>query len=140
MRKVVGILAVALLAIACMSTVSNKGKGIEFLKINLETAQNKASKSGKLIFIDAYTDWCGPCKQMAATTFKDEEVGEFFNKNFNNMKVEMEKDADGPNIAKRYRVYAYPTLLIIDGQGNLVKSIVGFKTKAQLMAVAESAL
>ena len=56
------------------------------------------------------------------------------------MKVEMEKDADGPNIAKRYRVYAYPTLLIIDGQGNLVKSIVGFKTKAQLMAVAESAL
>ena len=62
------------------------------------------------------------------------------NKNFINMKVEMEKDADGSEIAKRYRVSAYPTLLLIDGEGNLIKSVIGFKTKAQLMAIAESAL
>ncbi len=140
MKKVVGILFVAVIAVAMMSSFVGKGKGIEFSKVSFEKAKIEASKSGKLIFIDAYTDWCGPCKRMAATTFKDHEVGEFFNKNFVNMKVEMEKDADGSEIAKRYRVRAYPTLLIVDGEGNLVKSVIGFKNKAQLMAIAESVL
>jgi thiol:disulfide interchange protein len=140
MKKVVGILFVAVIAVAMMSSFAGKGKGIQFSKVTLEKAKKEASKSGKLIFIDAYTDWCGPCKRMAATTFQDPEVGEFFNKNFVNMKVEMEKDVDGVEIAKRYRVSAYPTLLIIDGNGSLVKSVIGFKTKAQLMAIAESVL
>ena len=140
MKKIVGILAVAVAAFMLMSSFAGKGEGIEFAKINLESAKKKASKSGKLIFIDAYTDWCGPCKRMAATTFKDPEVGKFFNKNFVNLKVEMEKDTDGREIARRYKVRAYPTLLIIDGDGNLVKSVIGFKTKDQLMAIAESVL
>lgn len=147
MKKIVGILSVAVIAVALMSSfigsdssVAVKGKGIEFSKTTLEKAKKESSKSGKLIFIDAYTDWCGPCKRMAATTFQDPEVGKFFNKNFINMKVEMEKDADGSEIAKRYRVRAYPTLLIIDGDGKLVKSVIGFKTKAQLMAIAESVI
>lgn len=140
MKKVVGILFVAVVAVVMMSSFAGKGKGIEFSKITLEKAKVEASKSGKLIFIDAYTDWCGPCKRMAATTFQDPEVGQFFNKNFVNMKVEMEKDADGSEIAKRYRVSAYPTMLVIDSNGKLVKSWIGFKTKAQLMALAESVL
>lgn len=140
MKKVIGILSVAVIAVVLMSSFAGKDKGIEFENITLEKAKKEAAKSGKLVFIDAYTDWCGPCKRMAATTFQDPEVGEFFNENFVNLKVEMEKDADGPEIAKRYRVSAYPTMLIIDGNGNLVKSVIGFKTKEQLMAIAESAL
>ena len=114
--------------------------GIDFKKINLEKAKAEAAKEGKLIFIDAYTSWCGPCKRMAATTFKDAEVGEFFNENFINIKIEMEKDADGPATARRYNVRAYPTLLIIDEEGNLVKQTIGMKSKEQLMAFAEGAL
>ncbi len=140
MKKVVGVLFVAVIAVVMMSSFAGKDKGIEFSKITLEKAKKESSKTGKLIFIDAYTDWCGPCKRMAATTFKNPEVGELFNKNFINMKVEMEKDADRIEIAKRYRVSAYPTMLIIDGDGNLVKSVIGFKTKAQLMAIAKSVL
>lgn len=141
MKKVVGILFFAIVAVAMMSSFAgDEAQGIEFSHISFEKAKKQAAKSGKLVFIDAYTDWCGPCKRMAATTFQDPEVGKFFNKNFVNIKVEMEKDADAPEIAQRYRVSAYPTLLIVDGDGNLVKSIIGFKTKAQLMAIAESVL
>lgn len=140
MKKVIGILSVAIIAVVLMSSFAGKGEGIEFSKVTFEKAKKEAAKSGKLVFIDAYTDWCGPCKRMAATTFQDPEVGAFFNENFVNIKVEMEKDADGTEIAKRYRVSAYPTMLIVDGNGNLVKSVVGFKTKEQLMAIAESAL
>ena len=140
MKKIVGILFVAVIAVSVMSSFTEKGNGIEFSNVSLEKAKKVASKTGKLIFIDAYTEWCGPCKRMAATTFKDPEVGKFFNKNFINLKVEMEQDPDRIEIAKRYRVRAYPTLLIIDGDGNLVKSIIGSKTSAQLMAIAESVL
>lgn len=140
MKKIIGILFVAAIAVVVMSSFAGKGSGIDFSKVTLEKAKKEASKTGKLIFIDAYTDWCGPCKRMAATTFQDPELGKFFNKNFVNLKVEMEKDADRTEIAKRYRVRAYPTMLIIDGDGNLVKSVIGFKTKDQLMAIAESAL
>ena len=140
MKKAVGILFIAVVAVAMMSSFAGKGKGIEFSKISFEKAKKESSKTGKLIFIDAYTDCCGPCKRMAATTFQDKEVGELFNDNFVNLKVEMEKDADGPDLARRYRVRAYPTLLIVDSNGNLVKSVIGFKTKAQLMAIAESVL
>lgn len=142
MKNIVGILLISLVvaAVATSFSKSDAGSGIKFSKLTLVKAQKEASKSGKLIFIDAYTDWCGPCKQMAATTFMDAEVGEMFNKNFINVKFEMEKDADGPSIAKRYRVSAYPTLLIIDAEGNLIKSVIGKKSKNELLALAESVL
>lgn len=114
--------------------------GIDFKKMRLNKAKEEALKSGKLIFIDAYTSWCGPCKQMAATSFKDEEVGNIYNENFINLKIEMEKDEDGPEVARMYNVRAYPTLLVIDGEGNLVKQVIGFQTKDRLIALAESVL
>jgi thiol:disulfide interchange protein len=114
--------------------------GIDFKKISLDKAKKLAAQEGKLIFIDAYTSWCGPCKKMAKTTFMDGEVGELFNENFINIKIEMEKDADGPDVARRYNVRAYPTLLIIDDEGNLVKQTIGFQDKSKLMNFAEAVL
>lgn len=160
MKKIVSLLAVGVAALFIMSsTCSNtteeversstavveseavkKGGGITFKKMTLDEAKEAARESGKLIFIDAYTVWCGPCKQMAATTFKEAEVGEFFNENFINIKIEMEKDADGPAVARKYSVRAYPTLLIIDADGNLVKQTIGMQNKSRLMSFAESAL
>lgn len=155
MRKIVALVGVGFLSLAFMSSTcsshagesaNNKTErlspapGISFKKKSFEEAKKEAKKSGKLIFIDAYTDWCGPCKRMAATSFKDPKVGELFNKNFINLKVEMEKDSDGPELARKYRVVAYPTLLIIDGNGKLIKQSVGMKSSDQLIALAKSVL
>jgi thioredoxin 1 len=112
--------------------------GIQFEKKSLEEAMKQAKKENKLIFIDAYTEWCGPCKKMAATSFQDPQVAEYFNGKFINLKIEMEKSADGPTVAKAYRVAAYPTLLFINGDGQLVKSVIGFQTADQLSAIAKS--
>jgi thioredoxin-related protein len=78
----------------------------------------KAKKENKLIFMDAYTTWCGPCKWLAKNVFTDKEVGEFFNKNFVCVKMDMEK-GEGIALAEKYGVQAYPTLLYIDGNGEL---------------------
>lgn len=114
-------------------------EGIRFEKMNLAEAKKKAKESGKYIFIDAYTSWCGPCKQMAATTFKDEEVATYFNDKFINLKIEMEKDADGAEVARMYNVRAYPTLIIIDHTGKLVQQTIGFQTKDRLLEFGKAA-
>lgn len=120
-----------------INTLAPSG-GIKFDKLTLAKAKAEAKSSGKKIFIDVYTTWCGPCKEMAKTTFQDEEVGELFNKKFVNMKVDAENDADGAFVGSNYKVSAYPTLLFLDENGNLLKKLVGKQSKEKLVAVAEA--
>lgn len=108
--------------------------GIKFSKLTLQKAIKQAQSSGKLIFIDVHTSWCGPCKEMAKTTFTDSEVGSIFNKRFINLKIDAEEDQDGPAISRAYSVAAYPTLLFINGEGKLVKKLVGKQSKEKLLA------
>lgn len=109
-----------ILFIVCYSITPFFGQeGITFFKGDFEAAKKQAAKEHKLIFLDAYTTWCGPCKRMARTTFKDKAVGEFYNSNFINLKVDMEK-GEGPKLARKFSVNAYPTLLFIDADGTLV--------------------
>jgi thiol:disulfide interchange protein len=113
-------------------------EGIQFQTLSLEDAKKQSLKSGKLIFIDAYASWCGPCKRMAATSFKNQEVGKVYNEQFINLKIDCEKDADGPELARMYKVKAYPTLLVIDGNGKLIKEVVGMQMEDGLLALANS--
>ncbi|MFY7989100.1 MAG: thioredoxin family protein [Fluviicola sp.] len=117
--------------------VSTASAGINFGKLTFAKALKQAKSSGKLIFIDVYTSWCGPCKQMAKNTFKNEQVGELFNSKFINMKLDAELDQDGIKVAQDYKVTAYPTLLFINGEGKLVKRVVGYQTPEKLISVAE---
>lgn len=94
-------------------------KGIFFEKGTFSEIMAKAKKENKLIFVDAYTTWCGPCKWMAKNTFLNDTAAEFYNKNFINAKIDVEK-GEGVGIAKKYEVMCYPTLLYIDGSGKLL--------------------
>lgn len=115
-------------------------KGIQFQKISFADALKLAKKEKKNIFLDAYASWCGPCKMMDSRVFSEARVGEFFNKNFINLKVDMEKDADGPELFKRYKVQAYPTMLFINGDGKAVHTILGFRNADAFLAEAKSGL
>lgn len=112
--------------------------GIKFDKTSMSKAMAEAKASGKLIFIDVYTTWCGPCKQMARTTFQADEVGKVFNEKFINLKLDAENDVDGREVAKTYHVTGYPTLLFINGEGRLVKKLVGIQSEEKLLSIANS--
>jgi thioredoxin-related protein len=101
-----------------------RGKGIEFFHGTLGEAKELAGQQGKLIFIDAFTTWCGPCKRMSANVFTDEAVGELYNETFINVKLDMEK-GEGRTFQGQYRVNAFPTLLFLDPAGKVVHKVVG---------------
>lgn len=104
----------------CFFFVSQSfAQGIEFFHGTWDEAMELAKKDGKVIFVDAYTTWCGPCKRMARNTFPDPKVGEFFNENFVNMKIDMEKPM-GRTFQRKYPVQAFPTLYWIGPDGETV--------------------
>ena len=109
--------------------------GISFETGRYTQARKIARETNKTIFIDSYTQWCGPCKKMASQVFTDPEVGSYFNKNFINVKMDMEQ-SEGILIGRRYSVNFYPTLLFVKPSGELIRKEVGYQTKAQLMQLA----
>lgn len=91
-------------------SVSVKVAGKKFWRI--------AKKENKLVFVDNYTSWCGPCKKMVSEIFPLKEVGDFYNANFICYKLDCEK-GDGVEVAKTYQIMSFPTYLYVDGNGKL---------------------
>ncbi len=98
----------------------------------------KAKKENKLIFMDAFTTWCGPCKWMSKNIFTDKTVADYYNANFINAKIDMEK-GEGLDIAKEYKVSCYPNLVYIDGDGKLVHRAAGSMEAAAFIDLGKTA-
>ena len=127
-------------ALCIWAAASTFGQGIEFYHGTWEEAVALAKKENKIIFVDAYAKWCGPCKRMAATVFTDQTVGEFHNANFVNMKIDMEEGL-GLTFRNDYPVSAYPTMMYIDPEtGKVTKKQVGALPAEQLIEVGRQAL
>ncbi len=97
-------------------TLANKG--IHFENISLQEALNKAKAEGKKVFVDCYTQTCGPCKYMMKNIFPLEECGEYFNPRYVSLAKDMNV-GEGPAMGKKYDVGLYPTFLIINPDGSL---------------------
>lgn len=116
-----------------LSSLHTFATGIDFNhELTLQEALDKAKREGKLVFMDCYTSWCGPCKRLAASVFTDSMVGAYFNNNYINVKFDMEK-GEGPSIATHYQITAYPTLLWLDGNGSIKNKVVGAPDIAGLL-------
>ncbi len=126
-----------LVLIASQSTA--QAVGIEFFKGSFEEALAESKASGKPVFVDAYTAWCGPCKIMAKKVFTNEDVGDFYNENFVNLKIDMEK-GEGPTFAQKYQVRSYPTMLYIASDGSVIHKIVGARQALPLIEEGKKGL
>ena len=113
--------------------------GMKFIHEDFNKALTSAKEQNKILFMDAYTTWCGPCKLMTKNTFPNEEVAALYNKNFINLKLDMEK-GEGPALLSRYGITAFPTLLFIDGEGNIVHKALGYHDVEQFIELGNTAL
>ncbi|WP_166437079.1 thioredoxin family protein [Niastella caeni] len=110
-----------------------QSRSINFEHGSISQALSKADSANKLVFIDCYTVWCGPCKAMAAHVFTQDSVADFFNSQFINVKMDMEK-GEGISMKDKYHVEAYPTYLLLNGAGKLMYRFVGGMTSDSFMA------
>lgn len=112
-------------------------EGIQFTETSWKEVLKKAKAEKKVIFLDAYASWCGPCKMLQKNVFTKKAVGEFYNGKFINVKMDMEK-GEGPALSQVYPLEAYPTLLFIDANGRVLKKVLGYQSPESLIAIGKS--
>lgn len=127
------------LLVSMLALAGAQAQGIAFHEGDWASALKKAKAEDKLIFMDCYTTWCGPCKMMAKSVFPEQSVGAFFNQHFVNVKMDMEK-GEGRQLAQTYQVRAYPTLLFVDGDGKVVHKALGARQVADFIELGKAAL
>lgn len=113
--------------------------GIEFFQGTWDEALANATKENKIVFMDAYASWCGPCKKMKRNVFTDTAVAAFFNKNFVNIAADMEK-GEGVTLADKFGIDSYPTLLFTNGDGMQLGRASGYHDPEELIALAKTVL
>ncbi len=114
----------ACLACQAIGQAANRGIAFEAEGTLFKQAVQKAKSTGKLIFVDCYTSWCGPCKTMLTTVFPQEMVGNFMNPRYLCLKIDMEK-GEGPELAKKWQIAAYPTFIIFNSTGQEIGRFLG---------------
>jgi thiol-disulfide isomerase/thioredoxin len=134
----------SLLLAGCFFTLSAQEgtEGIKFMANEpWQQVLQQAKSQGRLIFMDCYTDWCGPCKGLAREIFPLKDVGDFFNANFVNTKYDMEK-GEGKILYEKYRenIVGFPTLLLIDADGKVVHQMAGYHKADALIAGMKAGL
>ena len=131
-KRILSIIAVSM---SCLTAAQAQ---TDFRHINLKEALAAAKKEKKLVFVDFYTDWCGPCKRMAAEVFPQKNLGDYMNKKFVSIKLNAEKE--GKEDAKHYGVSAYPTFYVLDAEGEKKLQITGFMDAESFMAKINTGL
>jgi thiol-disulfide isomerase/thioredoxin len=110
--------------IVAFSSFGASAEGISFEHISLEAALKKAKTENKPIFIDVYATWCGPCKYLTNEVFVEEELGDYMNEHFINLKLDGEK-GDGDYLMVEFGLDAYPTMLYLSPDSEELNRIVG---------------
>lgn len=123
------------ISIFCAIAISAQ-EAIQFQELPFKDIIAKAKKEKKLVFIDAYASWCGPCKMMEKNVFTQKSVSDYYNTNFINARFDMEK-GEGRDIASKFGVRSYPTYLFLNGEGELVSRNTGYMEESLFVAMAQ---
>lgn len=106
-----------------------------------EEMQQAQKKAPRKVFVDVYTDWCGWCKRMDATTFENPVIVEYMSKNYYCVKFNAEMNGavqfKGETFEKegRYNKLAtflmgnqmsFPTSIYLDEKLNLITTVPGY--------------
>jgi thiol-disulfide isomerase/thioredoxin len=126
------------LLIGTVALCALKAHGEEpFADLKFNEALKAAQIGKKIVMIDFFTTWCGPCKRLDETTWKDEKVQQFLSEKTISLKIDAEKEVE---LAKRYNVRAYPTIVFVRPDGSLMDFIVGYREPKTFMQEASAAM
>lgn len=121
MKKTISFIISSLMVLIATPELANAQEkaGIIFEEKPFADILKKSAQTKKLIFVDAYTSWCIPCKWMDKNVFVNDTISTFYNANFINFKQDMEK-GEGPALKNKYNVTSYPTYLFLSADGTVL--------------------
>ncbi len=112
------------LTILCLWSMALQAQ-VNFLDISLNEATALAEQEDKLVFVDVYTTWCGPCKKMDHTTFQDSAVAMLMDAKYISLKWDAESEQHQDQV-RLHEVDSYPSYLIFDSSGQMVAKLSGY--------------
>ncbi|HEX8577031.1 MAG TPA: thioredoxin fold domain-containing protein [Flavobacterium sp.] len=123
--------------------------------LSLDEALAAQKKKPKPIFMDVYTDWCGPCKMLDKNTFNNKAVVDYVTANYYAVKFNAEGNSEVNYKGKKYtnpafdagrrgrnsahefgyllKIQGYPTMVVFNTKGEIVNNIVGYRTAEELL-------
>ncbi len=144
MKKIIAIIFV-LAIIAVVYAYNNPSvdfkadnkEGIQFFKGTWQEALSKAKQENKLVFLDVYASWCGPCKKLKKRTFSNAKAAAYFNEHFVNVSLDGEV-GEGITVAQMYFIQAYPSLFLLNSDGVIKGKAEGYLTPNELIGFAKT--
>jgi thiol:disulfide interchange protein len=130
----ISVLALASLLLAPARAADS---AVPFRPLAFDAAAQAATAEGKLVFIDFFTTWCEPCKRLDATTWSDPAVARLLGEKTVPLKLDAEKERD---LATRFKIEAYPTLLLLKPDGTEVDRLIGFREAPKFIEEFTAAL
>ena len=144
---------IAMVAFVLAATATLEAQEIKWMTFDEAIAAQK--KKPKKIFIDVYTNWCGPCKMLANNTFTNKDLAKYVNENYYPVKFNGEGNEvvnyqgqkfenKGYDPSKAHtrnsthpltaymQVQAYPTMMFLDEKSDLITSITSYMSPTQL--------
>lgn len=131
-KKLLSLIVLSLASTMCFA------QGINFVE-SYDKALKLAKKYDRKIFLDVYTQWCGPCKAMEKNIFPLQEVGDFFNRNYLSVKIDAGTE-EGKKIAEKFGVNSYPTSVFLDKNGKFIHKISGGLQAKKLILEAKKSM
>lgn len=114
----------------------NQAGGIQFINEGWRQALAQAKAENKPVLLDIYATWCGPCKMLKTSTFADKDAGDYFNQHFINVALDGEQP-EGAQLAQKFQIRGYPTLIILNPDGQVIHKSAGYVSANELIAMGK---
>jgi thiol:disulfide interchange protein len=130
---------VATLILLGVLTVCASARAAVEWQRNYKSALQKAKSENKLVMVDIYAEWCGPCKFLDKNTFSAKEVMAKLSNGFIAVKIDLDKSPEAMELAKKFSVNAIPHIVFLDPDGKQLSDIVGYVPPDQFLKELDGA-